>query len=110
MKNHPPTPLDTLLSVLGEPKRRQIFDWVCAREFAAGELHRALGGPTFGAISQHLAKLHAVGLVRVRTSGKNRYYNGDPEALAPLRQWLASHLAHLAQQWPSPPPTDSYLL
>jgi DNA-binding transcriptional ArsR family regulator len=88
--------LNALLRVLAEPHRRQILDWVLVREHSAGELHRALGGPSFGAISQHLARLHKMGLVRVRSVGKNRFYNGVPEALVPMRQWLASHPAVLS--------------
>lgn len=91
---NPATPADSLQQIfraLAEPHRRRLFDLVSEREWSAGELHRALQGPSFGAISQHLARLSQAGLIQVRSEGKNRFYNGVPEALASLRQWLAGH-------------------
>ena len=63
----------------------------CAwRERSAGEIHRALGDVTFGAVSQHLGVLERAGLVSVRREGRRRLYQARPEGLVPLRRWLES--------------------
>jgi DNA-binding transcriptional ArsR family regulator len=94
--------VDALLHAIVAPKRREILRLVRRRERSAGEIHRALGGLTFGAVSQHLGVLEASGLVSVRRAGRSRLYAARPAGLAPLRRWLESMwddaLARLAQQ------------
>jgi DNA-binding transcriptional ArsR family regulator len=82
--------MDALLHALAAPRRREILRFVQRRERSAGEIHRALGGLTFGAISQHLGVLEHAGLVSVRRDGRRRLYAGRPAGLEPLRRWLAS--------------------
>ena len=81
--------MDRLLHALAAPRRREILRFVGRRERSAGEIHRALGGVTFGAVSQHLGVLEQAGLVCARREGRSRYYVARREALEPLRQWLA---------------------
>ncbi len=81
--------MDELLQALRAPRRREILGLVRRRERSAGEIHRALGGVTFGAVSQHLGVLERSGLVRARRDGRRRLYQVRPEGLAPLRSWLA---------------------
>jgi DNA-binding transcriptional ArsR family regulator len=80
--------MDDLLQALGAPRRREILDLVRRRERSAGEIHRALGGVTFGAVSQHLGVLERSGLVSGRRDGRRRFYRARIEGLAPLRCWL----------------------
>jgi DNA-binding transcriptional ArsR family regulator len=80
--------MDGLILALGAPRRREILGLVRRRERSAGEIHRALGGVTFGAVSQHLAVLQRAGLVRARREGRRRLYQARPEGLEPLRRWL----------------------
>lgn len=82
--------MDDLLLALATPRRRQILGLVRRGERSAGEIHRALGEVTFGAVSQHLAVLERAGLVRVRREGRSRIYQARPEGLEPLRRWLTS--------------------
>jgi DNA-binding transcriptional ArsR family regulator len=82
--------MDRLLHAIGTPNRREILRIVRRRERSAGEIHRALGGLTFGAVSQHLSVLEAAGLLSVRREGRSRIYAARPEALRPLREWLES--------------------
>ena len=77
-----------LLRALEAPRRREILRLVWDRERAAGEVHRALGDVTFGAVSQHLKKLEAEGLVVVRRDGRHRYYRADKSGMGPLAQYL----------------------
>ena len=82
--------MDASLLALAAPRRREILALVRRRERSAGEIHRALGEVTFGAVSQHLGVLQGAGLVSVRREGRRRIYRARPEGLAPLRQWLES--------------------
>jgi DNA-binding transcriptional ArsR family regulator len=80
--------VDALLQALGAPRRREILRLVRRRERSAGEIHRALGDVTFGAVSQHLAVLERAGLLRGRREGRGRYYSLRRAGLVPLRSWL----------------------
>jgi DNA-binding transcriptional ArsR family regulator len=80
--------MESVLQALGAPRRREILRLVRRSERSAGEIHRALGDVTFGAVSQHLGVLERAGLVSARREGRSRLYRARPEGLAPLRQWL----------------------
>jgi DNA-binding transcriptional ArsR family regulator len=82
--------MDTVLRALGAPRRREILGLVRCGERSAGEIHRALGDVTFGAVSQHLGVLERAGLVRARREGRSRLYRARPEGFEPLREWLES--------------------
>jgi DNA-binding transcriptional ArsR family regulator len=80
--------MDDVLMALQAPNRREILRIVSRGERSSGEIHRALGGLTFGAVSQHLGVLERAGLVCGRREGRSRYYAARREALLPLREWL----------------------
>jgi DNA-binding transcriptional ArsR family regulator len=71
------------IELLAEPKRRTILRLVWAEEKSAGRIARHFR-VTFGAVSQHLARLLAAGLVRRRREGKQLFYVANREALGPL--------------------------
>jgi DNA-binding transcriptional ArsR family regulator len=77
-----------LLAALSEPRRRDILRVLADRELAAGEIHRAVGEVTFGAVSQHLKVLEAAGAVRVRRDGRRRLYRAQRAALRPFLGYL----------------------
>ena len=77
-----------MLAVIAEPRRREILRLVWTQERASGEIHRAIGDITFGAVSQHLRVLSEAGLVDVRKDGRHRYYRARRAALGPLRRAL----------------------
>jgi DNA-binding transcriptional ArsR family regulator len=77
-----------LLDVVAAPRRRAILRMVWDCERSAGDIHRALGDVTFGAISQHLRVLEQAGLVQRRAEGKRRFYRANKRELGPLRAWL----------------------
>ena len=77
-------PLDAIAS----PRRREILRLVWREERAAGEIHRALGDVTFGAVSQHLKRLVGGGLMDVRTDGRRRLYRARRQALGPIGRAL----------------------
>ena len=90
--------MDTL-QLIAEPTRRTILALVWDTELAAGEIADRFE-VTFGAISQHLAKLRDAGLVLVRRDGNRRMYRANRDALGPYRSVLESmwtdHLRRLA--------------
>src|SRR5262245_28778867 len=82
--------VQAVLDAIGEPRRREILRLTWDREVGAGDLHRAFGDVTFGAVSQHLGVLARAGLVEVRKDGRRRYYRARKHELGPLRAWLES--------------------
>ena len=78
----------TPLTALASPRRREILRLVWHEERAAGEIHRALGDVTFGAVSQHLARLVEGGLVDVRADGRRRLYRARRRDLGPVARAL----------------------
>lgn len=71
------------MELLAQPQRMRIMQLVWDAERSAGEIARRFQ-VTFGAISQHLAKLHAANLVMRRRDGRTIYYRANREALGPL--------------------------
>ena len=82
--------MDSLVSALGTPRRREILRLVWREERSAGEIHRAIPDVTFGAVSQHLRVLETVGLLARRREGRRRLYRARHEGLGPFREWLES--------------------
>jgi DNA-binding transcriptional ArsR family regulator len=80
--------VELVLQALAAPRRREILRLLRRCERSAGEIHRALGDVTFGAVSQHLGVLEQAGLVSARREGRSRYYAARNEGLQPLREWL----------------------
>ena len=79
-----------VLHALGAPRRREILRLVWNGERSAGDIHRALGDVTFGAVSQHLRVLEEAALVASRRDGRRRFYAARKDAAGPLRRWLES--------------------
>jgi DNA-binding transcriptional ArsR family regulator len=79
---------EALLRAVLEPRRREILRLIWTEEKSAGEIHRAVGAVTFGAISQHLKVLKAVGAVHARQDGRQRFYRARHEGLGPLKRSL----------------------
>ena len=77
-----------ILAAVAGPRRRLMLKLVWDTELSAGEIHRALGDVTFGAVSQHLAVLERAGLVTRRAEGRRRLYRARKRALGPLRGLL----------------------
>lgn len=79
---------ETLLRTLHSPRRREILRLCWSAPQRAGDIHRALGDVTFGAVSHHLKQLHTAGLLAVEQTGRERHYQTIRTALGPLRRWL----------------------
>ncbi len=79
---------DALFKSLADPTRRAIFE----RLSRDGEQTvRALtdgSGVSQPAVSKHLGILKLAGLVRDRHAGRESHYSAQPQALAPLIDWM----------------------
>jgi DNA-binding transcriptional ArsR family regulator len=80
----------SVIQTLGTARRREILRLVWDGERSAGEIHRALGDVTFGAVSQHLRRLQEASLLRSRREGRHRFYAARKDDLGPLAKWLES--------------------
>jgi DNA-binding transcriptional ArsR family regulator len=79
------------IAQVASPRRREILRLVWRAERGAGDIHRALGDVTFGAVSQHLRALESHGLVRVRVEGRRRFYRARRDMLGPIARALEAH-------------------
>jgi DNA-binding transcriptional ArsR family regulator len=77
-----------VFEALAAPRRREILKLVWDRERSAGDIHRAVPGVTFGAVSQHLKLLESAGLLARRQEGRFRYYAARRKELGHLGKWL----------------------
>ena len=83
------TSSDAVFKSLSDPTRRSIFEGLSRH----GELTvRALtdrSGVSQPAVSKHLNILKRAGLVRHRRAGRETHYSAQPQALAPLIDWMS---------------------
>jgi DNA-binding transcriptional ArsR family regulator len=75
------------LEALGDGTRREIFELLCSRPQAVGELAEQLP-VSRPAVSQHLRVLKGAGLVTGRAAGSRRVYQVDPAGVSALRAYL----------------------
>lgn len=82
-----------LLRAVAAPRRQQILRLIWQQERSVGQIRDALGDLSLPAVSQHLAVLAQLGVVRARREGVTRYYQAVPSELGPLRRWLEASWA-----------------
>ena len=76
-----------IFRALADPTRRAVFERLAQQEMNVSELTSGFQ-VSQPAISQHLAALKDAGLVSERRAGRHAYYRSDPQALAPLADWV----------------------
>lgn len=85
--------LVTLLKTLANPTRLKLLKLILDEELCVCELQELLK-ISQPAVSQHIAKLKAAGLIKERRAGMWTYYQGDvhrlQSALVALRGFLAA--------------------
>jgi DNA-binding transcriptional ArsR family regulator len=96
LHTHEPLPSDVLrvaadtFGLLAAPARLQIVWLLSGGELDVGTLAELVGG-SVQAVSQHLAKLRAAGLVRSRRDGRHQMYRVDhPDAAAVVRRLVGA--------------------
>jgi DNA-binding transcriptional ArsR family regulator len=76
-----------ILTALGDPTRRAIFELLADGPTAVGDLARRLP-VSRPAVSQHLRVLKDVGLVVDHPSGTRHLYQLDPEGIAEVTSYF----------------------
>jgi DNA-binding transcriptional ArsR family regulator len=74
---------------LADPTRRAIFERLSrdGEQTVRGLTDRS--GVSQPAVSKHLVVLKHAGLVRARHAGRQTHYSAQPQALAPLVDWMS---------------------
>lgn len=79
-----------VFQAIADPTRRQILARLAGGEQPLTEIARPFD-VTLSAISQHLRVLRAVGLVRVRPVGRERWYALNADPLREVAVWAGSY-------------------
>jgi DNA-binding transcriptional ArsR family regulator len=77
-------------NAVAEPRRRQILDVLAGGERPVNDLvvELSVAQPQ---VSKHLRVLKEVGLVEVRSNGRQRLYRLNGPALKPIHDWLQAY-------------------
>jgi len=73
---------------LSDPTRRAIFEELTRRGEQTVHALTLYAGVSQPAVSKHLTVLKRAKLVRHRRAGRETHYRAQPEALAPMVDWL----------------------
>ena len=84
---------DTLFKSLADPTRRAIFERLCRNGEQTVRALTEHAGVSQPAVSKHLGVLKHAGLVRDRRQGREAHYSVEPQALAPLIDWMSLYAA-----------------
>jgi DNA-binding transcriptional ArsR family regulator len=80
---------DMLLKTLADPTRRAIFERLSRDGEQTVRVLTDHSGVSQPAVSKHLGVLKLAGLVRDRREGRQTHYSAQPQALAPLIDWMS---------------------
>jgi DNA-binding transcriptional ArsR family regulator len=87
------TPTDNLFHALSDPTRRGLLEHLMhTGEANVASLTKA-AGVSQPAVSKHLTVLKDAGLVFGRAEGRQVHYRAEPQALAPLFDWMTFYRA-----------------
>ncbi len=83
--------LAEIFSALGDPTRVRIIFSILGQERSVGEIaaHLELSEPS---VSQHLRRLRALRVVRLRRAGRHRFYRLDDDHIGTLLAICLDHL------------------
>src|ERR1700761_5950074 len=73
---------------LADPTRRAIFEQLTRRGEQTVHALTSCAGVSQPAVSKHLTVLKRANLVRHRREGRETHYRAQPNALAPMIDWL----------------------
>jgi DNA-binding transcriptional ArsR family regulator len=77
-------------NAMAEPRRRQIVDVLATGERPVNDLVAVLGLAQ-PQVSKHLRVLREVGVVDVRSEGRERFYRINGPALKPIHDWVKAY-------------------
>jgi DNA-binding transcriptional ArsR family regulator len=78
-----------LFATLADATRRAIFERLCRDGEQTVWMLTDQAGVSQPAVSKHLGVLKLAGLVRDRREGRETHYSAQPQALAPLIDWMS---------------------
>jgi len=79
-----------VFNAISEVARRELLDAIGLEECTVGDLV-ARSGLSQPQVSKHLGVLRTVGLVRVRSEGRRRWYRVHGPALKPVHDWVRAY-------------------
>ena len=82
---------DKVFSALADPTRRAIFEHLSRDGEQTVHALTGRAGVSQPAVSKHLRILKHARLVRCRREGRETHYNAQPQALAPLVDWMTQY-------------------
>jgi DNA-binding transcriptional ArsR family regulator len=80
---------DNVFKALSDPTRRCIFERLTRDGEQTVHALTERAGVSQPAVSKHLAVLKRARLVRHRHEGRETHYSAQPQALAPLVDWMS---------------------
>jgi DNA-binding transcriptional ArsR family regulator len=83
-----PAVADTLFKALADPTRRAIFEHLSRDGEQTVHALTDRAGVSQPAVSKHIRVLKHAKLVRDRHEGRETHYRAQPQALAPLGDWM----------------------
>ena len=84
-----PAVADNLFKALADPTRRAIFERLTRDGEQTVHALTERAGVSQPMVSKHLAALKRARLVRHRREGRETHYSAQPQALAPLVDWMS---------------------
>src|SRR5256886_17347653 len=84
-----PAAADNLFKALADPTRRAIFERLARDGEQTVHALTERAGVSQPMVSKHLAALKRARLVHNRRDGRETHYNAQPQALAPLVDWMS---------------------
>lgn len=82
---------DDLFKALADPTRRAIFERLARDGEQTVHALTDRAGVSQPAVSKHLAVLKTARLVRDRRDGRETHYSAQPQALAPMIDWISHY-------------------
>ncbi len=83
--------LDTVLTAVADPTRREMLDFLVTRSHSAGEIVSRFPQLTQPGVSQHLRVLREAQLVSVTVEAQRRIYSLKAEGLLELHSWISKY-------------------
>lgn len=80
---------DSVFRALADPTRRAIFERLARGGEQTVHVLTDHSGVSQPAVSKHLTVLKRAKLVRHRRAGRETHYSAQPQALAPLVDWMS---------------------
>jgi len=82
---------DDIFRALSDPTRRAIFERLARDGEKTVHALTDRAGVSQPAVSKHLTVLKRAKLVRHRREGRETHYSAQPQALAPLVDWMSTY-------------------